>query len=144
MIHIAGGIVWNPDHGIVVVNQNNNSWSLPKGHVELGEETFAAAIREIHEETGIPSSRLKFIREVGSYERTQNLLYETDQPELRTITLYLFTTDMDTLLPIDPENPEAQFVQVHQVSALLTHQKDKEYFETFWRSAPEFIETQSL
>ncbi|MGQ0467116.1 MAG: NUDIX hydrolase [Sporichthyaceae bacterium] len=28
-------------------------WSLPKGHVEAGETTEQAAIREVHEETGI-------------------------------------------------------------------------------------------
>ena len=28
-------------------------WSLPKGHVELGETTEQAAIREVEEETGI-------------------------------------------------------------------------------------------
>ena len=28
-------------------------WSLPKGHVELGETTEQAAVREVEEETGI-------------------------------------------------------------------------------------------
>ncbi|MGH8937937.1 MAG: NUDIX hydrolase, partial [Actinomycetes bacterium] len=28
-------------------------WSLPKGHIEVGETTEAAAIREVEEETGI-------------------------------------------------------------------------------------------
>jgi 8-oxo-dGTP pyrophosphatase MutT (NUDIX family) len=28
-------------------------WSLPKGHVEVGETTEQAAIREVEEETGI-------------------------------------------------------------------------------------------
>ena len=63
MISIAGGIVINPLRGVVLVNQNNNSWSLPKGHVETGETTLEAAIREIKEETGIPSDALVFVSE---------------------------------------------------------------------------------
>ena len=58
MVKIAGGIVWNPKLGVVVVNQNHNSWSLPKGHVERGEELLPAAMREIREETGIPERKL--------------------------------------------------------------------------------------
>ena len=48
----AGGIIIN-NQQTVIVNQNNDSWSLPKGHVEEGETVLRAAKREIFEETGI-------------------------------------------------------------------------------------------
>lgn len=130
MIQIAGGVVWNPSLGVVVVNQNNNSWSLPKGHVEPSETHHEAAIREIEEETGISKDELQFIEILGTYERTQTKLYPNSPDELRSITLFLFTTGKRTLTPRDPENPEAFFTPIDEVSSLLTHPEDKKFFES--------------
>lgn len=130
MIQIAGGVVWNPRLGVAVVNQNNNSWSLPKGHVESDETHLEAAIREIEEETGINKDHLEFVTTLGTYERTRVKRDPSDPDEMRTITLFLFKTNHDTLAPIDPENPEARWVAIDEVSSLLTHPKDKEFFET--------------
>lgn len=129
MIQIAGGVVWNKKYGIVVVNQNHNSWSLPKGHVEKGEETLAAAIREIQEESGIPATALNFVREVAHYSRRRTKLREGDTDELRDITLYLFTTEWEKLLPEDPENPEALWIPTQVVPDILTNAIDKKEFE---------------
>lgn len=128
MIQIAGGVVYNPKYGIAVVNQNHNSWSLPKGHVEEGETHLEAAIREIYEETGIPKEALLFGKALGSYDRERIARNMADLPEMRTITLFLFTTEQETLSPLDPENPEAKWVPIEEVASVLTHTKDKEYF----------------
>src|ERR1700755_3050812 len=55
MIHTesAGGVVLNGAGQVLVVTQKGTSWSLPKGHVEDGEDALAAARREIHEEAGV-------------------------------------------------------------------------------------------
>jgi len=45
----------------------SDRWTFPKGKAESGEGLQAAARREIEEETGI--HELRFIRELGSYER---------------------------------------------------------------------------
>lgn len=130
MIQIAGGVVWNKKLGIAVVNQNNNSWSLPKGHVEEGETHTEAAVREIEEETGIPAEMLTFIRPLDIYERDQ-IKRDVNQPtEMRTITMFLFTTSATTLKPLDPENPEARWVPINEVSLLLSHQKDRDFFDS--------------
>ena len=130
MVQVAGGVVWNPKLGIAVVNQNHNSWSLPKGHLEDGENPLTAALREIEEETGIRKDDLTFISPLGGYERTQIMRDPSDTPEMRTITMYLFTTDKEALLPQDKDNPEARFVPIDEVSQLLTHPKDKEFFDS--------------
>ena len=49
----AGGIIVNEFQEVVIVSQNHDSWSLPKGHVEKNETILNAATREIHEETGL-------------------------------------------------------------------------------------------
>ena len=123
----AGGIVVNQDGKVLVVNQNNNSWSLPKGHIDEGEDKLQAATREIYEESGIKN--LKLLKELESYQRYKiGLDRNDDKSELKTIYMFLFKTDEEDLKPIDPENPEARWVEKDKVAELLTHRKDKEFF----------------
>jgi len=125
----AGGVVLNSKGLVLVVNQNNNSWSLPKGHIDPGETVLEAAKREIYEESGV--GRLELIKEIGSYERYKIALDGGDDlSELKVITLFLFNTDVKELSPHDPANPEARWVDKDKVANLLTHYKDKEYFES--------------
>ena len=124
----AGGVVVNRKGQVVVVNQNGSSWSLPKGHVENGEDNLTAAKREIYEETGIKD--LKLIKEFESYKR-----HKMGQDgkgnnfsEMKTLHFFLFSTETDELKPIDPDNPEARWVDKEDVATLLSHKKDKEFF----------------
>ena len=64
-----GGIVLNVKQQVLVVNQNHDSWSLPKGHVDPGETSFEAAKREIYEESGI--SKLEYIKEFKNSHRVR-------------------------------------------------------------------------
>ena len=125
----AGGLVMNLKGQVLVVNQNGNSWSLPKGHLEAGETELQAAIREIQEETGLKS--LQFIRKLGSYERHRISLKGDDDPEqLKRITFFFFRTKQSRLHPTDPQNPQALWVDKNRVAGLLTHPKDKEFYRS--------------
>lgn len=62
-IDAAGAVVWRPDPDdrtgrtlqIALVHRPRyDDWSLPKGKLEPGEGTRAAAVREVAEETGFP------------------------------------------------------------------------------------------
>ena len=44
--------------------------------------------------------------------------------------LFLFSTKEEKLAPIDPHNPEARWVPVEEVSALLTNEVDREFFNS--------------
>ncbi len=119
----------NSDGDVLVVNQHGNSWSLPKGHLDPGEDALAAARREIREESGI--SDLTLVRPLGQYQRFRiGLGGGEDRSEMKMITLYLFTTPEKNLNPIDSHNPEARWVRPEKVQALLTHPKDREFFAT--------------
>lgn len=125
----AGGVVINPDGLVLVVNQNGNSWSFPKGHIDDGEDALVAAQREIYEESGV--NELRYMADLGSYERYRTALNGgDDMSEFKTITMFLFTTPQTELKPRDPMNPEARWVPKEQVADLLTHQKDKAFFRS--------------
>jgi ADP-ribose pyrophosphatase YjhB (NUDIX family) len=124
----AGGVVTNSEGEVLVVSQRGTSWSLPKGHIDPGESPLAAARREIHEESGI--SQLELVRELGTYERHKIGLDGGDDPsELKIITMFLFRTNQKSLKPVDADNPEARWLEKTKVIGLLTHQKDKEFFQ---------------
>jgi len=118
----GGGVVLNKDGLVIVVNNRGKSWSLPKGHLEEGESELDGAKREVYEESGVKD--LTLIKELGTYERFP---LSTDK-ELKIITMFLFKTSETELKPVDPENPEAIWVEKEKVADLLTHPKDKEFF----------------
>lgn len=130
--HSAGGVVLNKKGQVLIVNQRGRSWSLPKGHIEKGESTLDAARREIYEESGV--KKLKFVKLLGSYERSRLGTRGGELPSrpeaggpMKKLTFFLFETDQEELKPIDPDNPEARWVDRQNVAAMLTHPKDREF-----------------
>lgn len=125
----AGGVVMSKKGKILLVNQRGRSWSLPKGHIEAGENAQTAAIREIEEESGI--QRLTFIKPLGSYSRYKiGLDGRDDTSELKHIHMFLFTTDEIKLTPQDPNHPEARWLHPDDVESILTHPKDKAFYKS--------------
>jgi len=123
----AGGVVLNKKGQVLVVNQNGDSWSLPKGHIDAGETALSAAKREIWEETGV--KELSLIQSFGSYRRSKiGVRGGEDKTEMKTIHMFLFETSQEKLNPRDPRNPEACWVDKSKVADLLTHRKDREFF----------------
>lgn len=125
---VAGGVVIGPGNKIIVVNANGDSWSLPKGHLDPGEDEEQAAIREIYEEAGIQD--VTIIEKIGEYTRARtgkNGVGE-DTSEMKHITIFLCITNQEYLQPIDPANPAAEWVALQDVADKLTNPKDKEFF----------------
>jgi 8-oxo-dGTP pyrophosphatase MutT (NUDIX family) len=134
----AGGIIIGPNKKVLVVSQHGTSWSLPKGTLEEGEDALTAALREIEEETGV--TKLNLIDNLGTYGRS--LIGLDGKPDGRfskTITIFILKTPELDLNPIDPENPEARWVELDKAADLLTHSKDKEFYLSVLPKVEEFI-----
>ena len=68
----AGAIILREVQGELKIalaqhQRTDKNWVLPKGHVEAGETIEEAALREIHEETGLDNVQL--IKHLGSFIR---------------------------------------------------------------------------
>lgn len=79
----AGGVVYRtmPDgrHEILMIQDRLGRWTIPKGHVEVGESIEQTAVREVGEETGLTSLRLgeKLDKLHFFYRREGKLIFMT-------------------------------------------------------------------
>lgn len=121
----AGGIIIGNGGRVVVVSQNFDSWSLPKGGIEKGEDELDAARREIFEETGL--YEITLVERLGSYTRPRGGNGE-NKKRIKHLTFFLFTTTQIELQPIDPINPEAIWLYPEEVGSRLSHPKDVEFY----------------
>jgi len=83
---------------VFLLLRSYNFWNAPKGHVESGETTLDAAIREVKEEAAIDKVDINFKWDKESY---------TTEPFKKGHKIDIFfvaeTTKKDITMPINPE-----------------------------------------
>lgn len=124
----AGGIIINSENQIAIANEH--VWGFPRGGVDEDESLIEAAKREILEEVGLTEDRLKFEKDLGSYERYPGgITKDTPGAYPMEIHLFLFSTKYTgELNPTDENIKEAKWVEINEVADILTDKADKEFY----------------
>ena len=124
----AGGLVidFSGTRGLLIgrIDQKDSSgkrilWSLPKGHIEIGETPEEAALREVVEETGIES---KIERALGVID----FWFMADGKRIhKTVHHYLFRETGGLLAAQESEVDEVSWFPLHEVVEKLAYPDEK-------------------
>ena len=98
-------------------------WSLPKGHIELGETAEQTAIREVAEETGIQGSVLAALGSIDYWFVTEGRRVH------KTVHHYLMRFLGGELCDEDVEVSEVAWVPVGELSSRLAYADERKLAE---------------
>ena len=99
-------------------------WSLPKGHLEVGETAEDAAVREVAEETGITG-------EIIGVLGTIDFWFVADRRRIhKTVHHYLMRAVSGTLSDEDVEVTEVAWVPMDELIARLAYPDERELIGT--------------
>ena len=152
-IFSAGGIIIKPSFVktskgekdinklLVLVTQHSghHGWDFPKGHLETGESSDQAALREVEEETGV---RAEILEKVG---QTQYFYYDPPSHKasegkgervFKTVTFFLMRYVSESKATTAFEVSGKKWLPVDEVEEQLTFKDTKE----LWRKAKVRIE----
>lgn len=100
IIESAGGLVCNRHHHILLMFKRGK-WDMPKGRVDLKQSRQDAALREVHEETGLDLNKLHI---TGKLVSTWHTTRHHDVRYLKKTHWYLMQYDGND----DDTNPQVE------------------------------------
>ena len=124
----AGGLVFadRPDGRWVVLISRRNAagqlqWTLPKGGLEDGEDLEAAAVREVHEETGLISRITDKLGVVDYW-----FVWRPDEVRYhKYVHYYLMSFESGTTDVHDDEAEDVVWLPFDEAVARLTHPNER-------------------
>ena len=131
----AGGIVINKqsfsaNNGKVLLIKNaalrdpkKAYWGFPKGHINQGERSETAAIREIKEETGI---EVEMVKKLGD---SRYVFTKEGEKIFKVVVYFLFKYISGELRPQDLEVLEVKWVDSKEALSRLSFKKDQDFLK---------------
>jgi 8-oxo-dGTP pyrophosphatase MutT (NUDIX family) len=120
----AGGLVvdLSGERGLLIGRHDKRGrtlWSLPKGHIEVGETPEAAALREVEEETGIVS---KITRSLGVID----FWFMADGKRIhKTVHHFLFSEIRGDLTPQISEVDVVDWFPLDEIATRLAYPDER-------------------
>ena len=120
----AGGIVIKSGKVLLIKNAalrdpKKAYWGFPKGHIDKGEKSTAAALREIKEETGIEA---EIVKKLGD---SQYVFTRSGEKVFKQVVYYLLRYKSGDMQPQELEVLEVKWFDPGEAMDLLTFKKDK-------------------
>ncbi len=120
VIQAAGGLVIRrrgESLQIAVVHRPlHQDWSYPKGKLEEGETFESAALREVHEETGLTCRLLQFLGHTEYIDR---------KGRPKAVAYWVMAAD-DGAFRSNEEVDEIRWLDLADAAALLSYDRDRE------------------
>jgi len=107
-------------HYLLLRHRSDGHWAFPKGRLEPGEDEFAAAVREIFEETSIEQVRpIAGFRETSSYHVSRN-----GRRVGKTVAYYLAETKRSKV-SLSFEHTDFQWLRLEEAVGVLTYAESR-------------------
>lgn len=125
----AGGIVFNNEGQVLLINNaalrnpKKSYWGFPKGHIDPGESSKDAAIREVKEETGLD---VEIIQKIGDSKYT--FTFEGEKI-FKVVIMFLMKKVGGEIKVQEEELLGAEWVSSEDALTKLSFPKDKELFK---------------
>ena len=123
----AGGVVFYANK-VLIVKNDRNEWTLPKGKVFEGELPYESAISRVKEETNI-NARCMHLAGDTMYEFFSR---SRQQQVCNAIMWYIMDTD-NTQLKLVDDFQEGGFYKIKEAIQMLTHSKEKSLVEVGYK-----------
>lgn len=118
---------------LVTQHSGHKGWDFPKGHIEIGESSEAAAIREVEEEVGV---KAEIVEKVG---QTQYFYFDAGERILKTVVFYVMKYLGEGQATTAFEVSAIKWLRLGKVESQLTFKDTKE----LWKKAKLMIESLS-
>jgi 8-oxo-dGTP pyrophosphatase MutT (NUDIX family) len=124
----AGGVVYRVVDGTplyLIIRDSYRNWGFPKGHLEVDEGASEAAVREVCEETGLPTVTLRAeIDTIDWYFRFRGKLVH------KVCHFYLMETDCcDTMPQRDEGITACRWATYADARSLLAYENARDVLE---------------
>ncbi len=141
----AGIIIYrNTDRGTkyLLLYSGKNYWNFPKGKIEQDETGFQAALREIHEETGLQAHDLKF---QSHFKTSTRFTFVRERQQIyKIVILYLAATTKVEVVVSDEHEGYGWFTLGEARKILTKHPATMRMLERAHRHVhPHRVETQA-
>ncbi len=132
-------IVFCKNKTLVLVTKHNE-FVFPKGHIEIGETSLQAAVRECKEESGIDLSNAKYLGECSSYtytfsaghlKITNNSFFHTFGVNKIIKKIYVHVFSLSNFQEFNLENIfiKGRWIDNNDVFDIITHDNTKNIYQ---------------
>jgi 8-oxo-dGTP pyrophosphatase MutT (NUDIX family) len=107
----GGGLVFF-EHKLLILRRFNGAWLFPKGHIDPGETSEQAAVREVYEESGLTA------RIIGKLAKTSYTFTQHGDKHFKTVSWFLMETDSDRIVLEKEFFNEGKWIAKEQIDSL--------------------------
>ena len=115
----AGGLVYREEPlAFALIQDHNDQWTFPKGHIEKGEKSAEAALREVREELGLTNIAI-----VAKIERQDWWFVQEGKRIHKFTTYYLMRAEAPFALQPQWEVKGARWIPAAQALTMIGYPK---------------------